>query len=214
MAELPEKILLLGAWHEARGGTAPWRSADMDDVFGLAKESPPSNFPRDIKNAIKSGWIHNETPRTYIVTRTGWNKNRASSQRIAVMSPLRAEIRYRVLPLPRVQREAKKLLTSQQLAEGIALAKRLRFYPDVPDLSIEPCGDAMELRLESKSVDRQGWLRAMFYTHEASRTIYLVDLFWKKTNKVTVADFHRVNHRIRQLKSLLLAGGNPWRSGE
>jgi hypothetical protein len=70
----PEKILLLGAWHEARDGTTPWRSADMDDTFKLAKESPPSNFPRDIKNAIKSGWIHNETPRTYVITRTGWNK--------------------------------------------------------------------------------------------------------------------------------------------
>ncbi|HEY3755284.1 MAG TPA: hypothetical protein VGL42_03955 [Opitutaceae bacterium] len=70
----PEKILLLGAWFEARGGTTPWRSADMDDTFKLAKESPPANFPRDIKNAIKSGWIHNETPRTYVVTRTGWNK--------------------------------------------------------------------------------------------------------------------------------------------
>jgi len=70
----PEKILLLAAWHEARGGVTPWRSADMDDTFKSAKESPPSNFPRDIKNAIKSGWIHNETPRTYVVTRTGWNK--------------------------------------------------------------------------------------------------------------------------------------------
>lgn len=70
----PGKILLLAAWHEAREGTTPWRSADMDDTFKLAKESPPSNFPRDIKNAIKSGWIHNETPRTYVVTRTGWNK--------------------------------------------------------------------------------------------------------------------------------------------
>jgi len=70
----PEKILLLAAWHEARGGSTPWRSADMDETFKLAKESPPSNFPRDIKTAIKSGWIHNETPRTYVVTRTGWNK--------------------------------------------------------------------------------------------------------------------------------------------
>ena len=70
----PEKILLLAAWHEARDGTTPWRSSDMDDIFKLAKESPPSNFPRDIKNAIKSGWIHNETPRTYVVTRTGWNR--------------------------------------------------------------------------------------------------------------------------------------------
>lgn len=70
----PEKILLLGAWHEARGGTTPWKSADMDSVFRQAKEGTPSNFPRDIKVAIKSGWIHTHTPRTYSITRTGWNK--------------------------------------------------------------------------------------------------------------------------------------------
>ena len=70
----PEKILLLGAWYEARGGSAPWKSADMDAVFRQAKEGAPSNFPRDINVAIKSGWIHTHTPRTYSVTRTGWNR--------------------------------------------------------------------------------------------------------------------------------------------
>jgi len=70
----PEKILLLGARHETRGGNTPWRSADMDEAFKMAKENPPQNFPRDIRNAIKSGWIHNETARTYAVSRTGWNK--------------------------------------------------------------------------------------------------------------------------------------------
>jgi phage-related protein len=130
------------------------------------------------------------------------------------MKVLRPDTRYRVLPLPRVQREARRLLTSQQLAEGIALAKQLRYYPDVPRLSIEPCGEAMELRLESKSVNRQGWLRAMFFIDDRSKTIYIVDLFWKKTNRVSLADLHRVNHRVRQLKSLLSAGGHPWKSGE
>ena len=70
----PEKILLLGAWHEARGGSTPWKSSDMDSVFRQAKEGAPSNFPRDIKVAIKSGWINTHTPRTYSVTRTGWNR--------------------------------------------------------------------------------------------------------------------------------------------
>jgi hypothetical protein len=69
-----EKILLLGAWHEARGGNSPWRSSDMDETFKQAKEKAPGNFPRDIKTAIRSGLIHAETPRTYAVTRTGWNK--------------------------------------------------------------------------------------------------------------------------------------------
>jgi len=79
----PEKILLLGARHEARGGATPWRSADMDEAFKLAKETPPRNFPRDIKNAIKSGWVHNETPRSYTVTRTGWNKISAALEGLA-----------------------------------------------------------------------------------------------------------------------------------
>lgn len=70
----PEKILLLGAWHESRGGNSPWRSADMDETFKQAKEKSPGNFPRDIKSAIKTGLIHAETPRTYTITRTGWNK--------------------------------------------------------------------------------------------------------------------------------------------
>jgi hypothetical protein len=70
----PEKILLLGACGEAKGGTTPWKSSDMDEIFKQAKEKPPGNFPRDIQTAIKSGLIHAETPRTYSVTRTGWNK--------------------------------------------------------------------------------------------------------------------------------------------
>jgi len=71
----PEKILLLAAWHEAREGEVPWRSAKMDEVFTQqAKEKPPGNFPRDIRQCIRSGWIHAATPRTYVVTRTGWGK--------------------------------------------------------------------------------------------------------------------------------------------
>ncbi|MGA3171833.1 MAG: hypothetical protein ABSE62_12570 [Chthoniobacteraceae bacterium] len=117
------------------------------------------------------------------------------------MSPAKSTGRYRVLPLPVVQREAKKLLTAQQLREGITLARRLRNYPEVPDLSIEPCGDGMELRLETPAINPRGWLRAIFWVHKKSRTIYVVDLFWKKSNKVSVADLHRANHRIRLLKS-------------
>jgi hypothetical protein len=70
----PEKILLLGAWYEVRNDCVSWKSADMDAAFKQAKEAGPSNFPRDIKVAIKSGWIHTHTPRTYSITRTGWNK--------------------------------------------------------------------------------------------------------------------------------------------
>ena len=119
------------------------------------------------------------------------------------MSLSKPKTKYRVLPLPVVQRDAKKLLTAQQLREGIGLAKLLQHYPNVPELGIEPCGDGMELRLESPAINPQGWLRAIFWVHEKSLAIYIVDLFWKKTNKVTTADLHRANHRIRQLKTLL-----------
>ena len=70
----PDKILTLGACHEARGGGEGWKSADMEKIFAEAKESPPANFPRDISKAIKSGDIRPVTPRTYAVSRIGWNK--------------------------------------------------------------------------------------------------------------------------------------------
>jgi hypothetical protein len=126
------------------------------------------------------------------------------------MSTPKPKRHYRVLPLPRVQREAKKLLSAEQLREGIRLAKRLRFYPETSGLSLEPCGLGFELRLEHPEIGQQGWLRAIFWIHEGKKEIYVVDLFWKKSNRVSVADVHRANHRIRQLQLLLEAGGHPW----
>ena len=119
------------------------------------------------------------------------------------MSPANPKAEYRVLPLPLVQRDAKKLLSARQLREAITVAKHLRHYPAIPELSIEHCGDGLELRLESPAINPRGWLRAIFWIHENSRTIYIVHLFWKKTNRVTVADIHLANSRIRQLKAQL-----------
>lgn len=130
------------------------------------------------------------------------------------MSAVQAQARYRVLPLPRVQREAKKLLSKEQLREAIRLTKRLRFYPQIAELSVEPCGSAMELRIEHPTIGRQGWLRAIFWVHEEKKTIYVTDVFWKKTNKIAIADRVRSDHRIRQLKLLLNAGNAPWKSPE
>jgi hypothetical protein len=70
----PEKILLMGAFHESKVETDSWRSADMETRFSEAKETQPANFPRDIAASIKSGFVTTVTPRTYIVSRTGWNK--------------------------------------------------------------------------------------------------------------------------------------------
>jgi hypothetical protein len=133
------------------------------------------------------------------------------------MSSAKHDLNYRVLPLPRVQREARKMLTTQQLQEGIGLARRLRLYPNDPELSYEPCGDGMELRVESQNtpnIKKQGWLRAIFWVHEKARVIYLIDLFWKKSNQIKPADVQWANHRIRLLKAQLAAGISPWKSGE
>jgi phage-related protein len=117
---------------------------------------------------------------------------------------------YQVLPLPQVQKWAKRNLSREQLRAGINLARTLRFYPDIPDLSVEPCGDGMELRVEHPSIGKQGWLRAVFWVEEKAKTIYVVDLFWKKTNAISTADKLRADHRIRGLRSELKNGNKPW----
>jgi hypothetical protein len=71
---MADKIFLLGAWHEARGGATPWRASDVVAAFGQAKERSPRNFSRDLSVAIKQGNIHNATPRSYEITRGGWNR--------------------------------------------------------------------------------------------------------------------------------------------
>lgn len=71
----PEKIVLLGAFHEAAGAANEgWRSADIESRFSEARESFTANFARDIKTAIKDGLVATVTPRTYKVSRTGWNR--------------------------------------------------------------------------------------------------------------------------------------------
>lgn len=121
-----------------------------------------------------------------------------------------AKANYRVLPLPVAQKWARKELSRPQLRAGIKLARQLRFYPDIPDLGVEPCGDGMELRIEHPEIGKRGWLRAIFWIDEKSRTIYVVDIFWKTGNAISTADKLRANHRIRGLKASLLAGEKPW----
>ena len=70
----PEKITLMGAWHEASGGEEGWRSANMEEEFGKAKETFPKNFPRDVRVAIDDGLIGSVTARSYKVGRVGWNR--------------------------------------------------------------------------------------------------------------------------------------------
>jgi hypothetical protein len=45
---------------------------------------------------------------------------------------------------------------------------------------------------------------------EKAKTIYVVDLFWKKTNAISIADRLRADDRIRRLKAELKKGQKPW----
>jgi len=118
---------------------------------------------------------------------------------------------YKVLPLPIVQKWATKKLSTAQLREGIKLVRQLRFYPAVPDLKIERCGDGLKIDIEHSSIGQQGWLRAVFWVDEKSKTIYVVHLFWKKTNAILVADRVLADQRISALKHALTRGQKPWR---
>ena len=80
--------------------------------------------------------------------------------------------------------------------------RHLKLLGDV-GLDFEPCGEGFELRIEHPAINKQGWLRAAFWIHEKSRSIYIVDLFWKKTNRVSKADILRINDRIRKLRQQL-----------
>ena len=48
--------------------------SELQGVAGNFARSLCFRRRRDIKAAIKSGWIQTHTPRTYSVTRTGWNR--------------------------------------------------------------------------------------------------------------------------------------------
>ncbi len=50
----------------------------------------------------------------------------------------------------------------------------------------------------------------MFWIDEKSKAIYIVDLFWKKSNAISTADRLRANQRIRGLKQALARGQRPW----
>jgi hypothetical protein len=118
---------------------------------------------------------------------------------------------YTVLPLPVVQRWAKANLSSEQLLLAIKEARGLETYPVNPKLDVSPCGLGFEFRFHNAVLGRQGWLRAIFWVHEPTLRIFIVDLFWKKTNRVSKADMARAEVRIAKLKALLAAGGDPWK---
>ena len=110
---------------------------------------------------------------------------------------------FKVIPLDAVRHEAMKILTPQQLKAAIDHVKLLRFYPDEVGLDFSPCGEGFELRVDEPIISKQGWLRVGFWVCDKTTTIYIVDVFWKKENRISTADRLRIDHRIRKLRQQL-----------
>ena len=118
--------------------------------------------------------------------------------------------KYQVLPLPLVEKAAKKILNDEQRRAAINIAEQLEDYPNVQHLDLDKCGEGIRIAFRSPEINKQGWLRGIFWIDDKERVIYFVDLFWKKTNKIASADVLRANHRIRRLRAELANGIRPW----
>ena len=110
---------------------------------------------------------------------------------------------FKVVPLDTVRHEAKKILTPQQLKAAIDHVKLLKFYPDDVGLDFGPCGEGFELRVDEPIISKQSWLRVGFWVCNKTKSIYIVDVFWKKENRISTADRLRIEHRIRKLQQQL-----------
>ena len=118
--------------------------------------------------------------------------------------------KYTVLPLPIVEKAAKKILNDEQRRAAINIAEQLEDFPNVQHLDLDKCGEGIRLAFRAPELNKQGWLRGIFWIDDKERIVYFVDLFWKKTNKIALADVTRANHRIRRLRAELLKGIRPW----
>ncbi len=111
--------------------------------------------------------------------------------------------KFRVVPLEAVRHEARKILAPQQLKVAIEHVKLLKFYLEDVGLDFGPCGDGFELRVNEPIISKQGWLRVGFWVCDKTKIIYIVDVFWKKENRISSADRLRIDHRIRKLRQQL-----------
>ena len=72
-----EKLLVLGAWTEARKEKFLIRGPLLAEAFVRAGDSPPANPQRDVMAAVQSGWIamgHFPNPKRATLTAAGWQR--------------------------------------------------------------------------------------------------------------------------------------------
>jgi hypothetical protein len=73
----PEKLLLLGAWTEARKEKFILRGPALAEALVQAGQTPPANPKRDVMAAVRSGWITLglfPNPSRATLTAEGWRR--------------------------------------------------------------------------------------------------------------------------------------------
>src|SRR5438552_9513723 len=91
--------------------------------------------------------------------------------------------KYQVLPLPIVEKAAKKILTDEERRAASNIAEQLENYPSVQHLDLDKCGEGIRIAFRSPEISKHGWLRGIFWIDDKERTIYFIDLFWKKNEQ-------------------------------
>lgn len=66
----PDKIAAAAAYYRAKGRTSVTRE-ELSQIFRLAGEAEPKNFARDMRWAVKAGWIGGNDGDGFYVTNTG-----------------------------------------------------------------------------------------------------------------------------------------------
>ena len=73
----PEKLLLLGAWMEAKKEKFIVRGPLLSEAFSQSGQTPPANPKRDVMAAVQSGWLTlgmYPNPNRAMITPEGWQR--------------------------------------------------------------------------------------------------------------------------------------------
>lgn len=65
----PEFITLFAYYREKYQGQPRFAREDLRQYYTSSREEPPKNYDRDFVNAVKKGWIHEDSDNSYITSK-------------------------------------------------------------------------------------------------------------------------------------------------